>query len=440
MTTTVRHSSAPADALAPTAASLLEELLEPLAPRDFAVRLWDGTEVGGRAAGVRRFTLVIRRPAGLRALLTSKDVAAIGGAYVRGDLEVEGPLEAAIDLADELLRLAPPPALKVRLAALAWQLPRAADPAAPAPLAGARHSRERDAEAIRRHYDLDRAFFASFLDRALVYSCGVFATPETTLDEAQQAKLDRVCRKLRLAPGLRLIDVGCGWGALVRFAAERYGAIAHGITLSRAQAEAARSMLREAGLPEERARVEPLDYRDLPQEPAYERAVSIGMVEHVGEDRLPAYMQAIFRCLVPGGLLLNHGIAAPAGRAETGRGRFIDRYVFPDSEIPPIGAVVEQAERAGFELLDVESLRPHYALTLRRWLENLERNREPAIAAGGEAAYRLWRLYMTGCAQRFEAAQMTVQQALFARCRADGTHDGPWRREEIDWPAGPRPG
>lgn len=439
MAGTLRPPSRTSGALASTAAPLLEELLAPLAPRAFGIRLWDGSEIGGRADGEPSVTLVIRRPEGLRALLTSRDAVGIGGAFVRGEVDVEGSLDAAIGVADDLLRLAPPPSLKVRLAALAWRLPRPPDESAAIAGAGEKHSRARDDVAIRHHYDLDPAFYAAFLDRRMVYSCAYFERPDVTLDEAQEAKLDLVCRKLRLAPGMRLVDVGCGWGALVRFAAERYGAIAHGITLSRAQADAARAMLREAGLGEDRARVDRLDYRDLPAAPAYDRAVSIGMVEHVGEDHLRTYMEAAFRCLVPGGLFLNHGIAGFAGRAETDQGHFIDRYVFPDSECPPIGRIVDAAEKAGFEVLDVESLRPHYAATLRCWIANLERNRERAVAAAGEEAYRVWRLYMTGCARRFEAAGMTVHQELLSRCRADGTHDAPPTREDVYRPGAEPP-
>jgi cyclopropane-fatty-acyl-phospholipid synthase len=275
----------------------------------------------------------------------------------------------------------------------------------------------------------------------MVYSCAYFPTGTEDLDAAQEAKLEHICRRLRLRPGERLLDIGCGWGGLVQYAAERYGAEVTGITLSRPQAELAQQRIAAAGL-SGRCRIEVRDYRDLPTWPAFDKIVSVGMVEHVGGAKLPTYFASAYRCLRPGGLFLNHGIVrtrpAPAGdpaqwvrRLLWQDGAFIQRYVFPDSELVPPGETIRHAERAGFETRDVENLREHYALTVRHWIRRLEARRDQAVRLVGEPTYRVWRLYMSGCARAFTTGSIGVVQALFSKPEPSGVTRLPWTRADL---------
>jgi cyclopropane-fatty-acyl-phospholipid synthase len=313
---------------------------------------------------------------------------------------------------------------------------------------GRRHEAPRDRAAIRFHYDVGNDFYALWLDERMVYSCAYFpadaaratvAEVDAALEEAQRAKLDLICRKLRLRPGDRFLDVGCGWGALVMHAAEHYGVTALGITLSDAQASLARQRIAAAGLGA-RCRVEIRDYRQLPPEARFDRIASVGMVEHVGADMLPVYFSALHEALVPGGLLLNHGIVsvedarAPslAQRIEAvlwRRDAFIDQYVFPDGKLEPLRSVIGGAEGAGFETRDLESLREHYVLTLRAWVARLARNAERAVALTDERTYRIWRLYMIASAHGFSVGRINVVQALFSKRDSEGRSGVPLRRD-----------
>jgi cyclopropane-fatty-acyl-phospholipid synthase len=280
-------------------------------------------------------------------------------------------------------------------------------------------------------------FYALWLDGLMVYSCAYYESPSTSLEDAQAAKLDLVCRKLRLRPGERLLDVGCGWGALVIHAADHYGVRALGVTLSEAQASLASERVAVAGLGD-RCRIEIRDYRDLPAGETFDKIASVGMVEHVGVDHLPEYFGALHRALAPGGLLLNHGIVNATARRRGWRERlerriwkrdaFIDQYVFPDGKLGPLHAVIASAEAAGFETRDVESLREHYVLTLREWLRRLMRNRERAIALTDARTYRTWRLYMSASAHGFASARLNVVQTLLARPDSSGRAGLPLKR------------
>jgi cyclopropane-fatty-acyl-phospholipid synthase len=271
----------------------------------------------------------------------------------------------------------------------------------------------------------------------MVYSCAYYDSPDGDLEDAQVAKLDLVCRKLRLRDGERLLDVGCGWGALIIHAAERYGVAALGVTLSEAQASLARERIALAGLGD-RCRVEIRDYRDLPSGASFDKIASVGMVEHVGVEHLPEYFGALHRALAPGGLLLNHGIVNATARLLGWRQRlerrlwkrdaFIDQYVFPDGKLGPLHAVIAAGEAAGFETRDVEGLREHYALTLREWLRRLTGNAERAIALTDERTYRTWRLYLSASAHGFASGRLNVVQTLLAKPRQGGTVDLPLRR------------
>jgi cyclopropane-fatty-acyl-phospholipid synthase len=308
-----------------------------------------------------------------------------------------------------------------------------------AELKGAEHSKERDQEAIAYHYNLGSDFYRLFLDRRMVYSCGYFPTGQQDLDAAQEAKLEHTCRKLRLQPGERLLDIGCGWGGLIMYAAERFGVQALGITLSQPQAELANRRIAEAGL-SDRCKALVLDYRDLASQGPFDKIVSVGMVEHVGRKKLPEYFQSAWKGLRPGGLFLNHGITAAGKDKGSGslldrhlfqRGAFIRKYVFPDGELIPEGDMLGVAERTGFEVRDVESLREHYALTLRHWVRRLEAHREEALRLVDERTYRVWRLYMAGCSHAFTTARLSLHQALLSKPDAHGRSELPWNRGDL---------
>lgn len=427
------------DAAARETLRALERLLAAFAPRDFAVRLWTGDELPPSPGREARFVLVLSHPASLVRMFWPPGELTAAEAFVRGDWDVEGDLVAALSLRDrarlgprDLLALAPVAASLLRRSTPVALLRVAASPfsggfrARAARLRGARHSRRRDSDAVRRHYDAGNDFFALWLDARMVYSCAYFADPDRTLDEAQEAKLELVCRKLQLAPGERLLDIGCGWGGLVTWAAERHGVTALGITLSDAQAAFARERIAARGL-SGRCRVELADYRELRGE-RFDKIVSVGMIEHVGVARLPTYFRRASELLRPGGLFLNHGIAPVVPRDDSLRSRlfreggFVQRYVFPDGELPFLHETAAAAVAAGLELRDVESLREHYALTLRHWIARLERRRPEAERAVGAAAYRIWRLYMAGAASDFERGRNTVFQALYVK--PDGGRSG----------------
>ena len=371
-----------------------------------------------------RARVVVAGPDALARLLWPPSESALGEAYLRGDIDIEGDVWAAVEAGSsfDLRRLGRD---LPRLVRCGLRLRAGVTPAPglrrTAHLSGRAHSRARDLAAVRFHYDVGNEFYALWLDRRLVYSCAYFETPETTLDEAQEAKLDLICRKLRLRPGMRLLDIGCGWGSLVIFAAERYGVDATGITLSAPQAQRATAEIRRLGL-EGGARALVSDYRDLAQLGQFDAIASVGMFEHVGRERLPEYFRAALKALRPGGLFLNHGIATTATSTglrprwtRFGDGGFVGRYVFPDGELVTVEDAVEFARRAGFELHDVESLRPHYALTLKAWVERLEASADRARELVDEEVYRTWRIYMAAARRGFDDGSLDVAQLLLAR-------------------------
>ena len=440
----VSPSLAPAAEEAAARASLkvLARVFGDCDQRDFAVRLWNGQVWSPAPELAPRFTIVLRHPGALRRMFLPPTELNLGEAFVRGDFDVEGDLVACTGLADAVQAVFTSPTRWLPLGRLLTSLPDLRLEAQPwrgaAQLRGAEHSPGRDQQAVVYHYDLPGEFYALFLDQRMQYSCGYFPTGEETLDAAQEAKLDHICRKLRLQPGERLLDIGCGWGGLVGFAAERYGVEALGITLSPSQLGWARQRLAAAGLAG-RCRIELQDYRALGRQ-QFDKIVSVGMFEHVGRRNLPEYFRQAYKLLKPGGLFLNHGIAGmylpPAGLLgslghrvfERGRG-FIGNYVFPDGELEPVSEVNLVAERAGFEVRDVESLREHYAQTLRHWHRALGEKREAALQLVDEPTYRVWRLYTAGCAHAFDVARLNVYQSLLLKPGAQGRSGLPWSRK-----------
>jgi cyclopropane-fatty-acyl-phospholipid synthase len=401
----------------PVAAVLRPTLAAALPERSFRLRFWDGSALPPTRGGGDPPVIVVRSPRALARLLRTPGELGLARAYVAGELDLDGDLEALVAARDEL-RVRPLSrsdrlrALRAaaRVGALGLHAP--APPASEAHVTGRRRSRARDAAAVRHHYDVPEAFYRLVLGPTMVYSCAVFAHPDEDLDAAQERKLERLCRKLRLRPGERLLDVGCGWGSLVLHAAAHHGVRAVGVTLSPPQAETARARVRAAGL-EDRCEIRVADYREVDDGP-YDKVVSVGMYEHVGRDQLPVYAGRLAALVRPGGLVLNHGITKLRPGVDD-PDTFIARYVFPDGQLHPLTDLLVALEAAGLELRDVESLREHYGLTLRAWTRNLARHREAAIAAAGEERERIWRLYMSGSALAFERGDVSVFQTLAAR-------------------------
>lgn len=425
----------------------LERFFGPPAERSFAVRFWDGS-TEAPADRAPDFTLVLGHSGALRRALLPPTDARMGSAVVLGHIDIEGDIEAAAAVGQTVRNGTEGLFGLFGLCVHAARLPRGEDPGLREARDGNRrrhlrgrvHSTSRDADAVRSHYDVGNRFFESFLDSRMVYSCGYFRNGDETLDEAQEAKLDLICRKLRLREGDRLLDIGCGWGGLVVFAAERYGVHATGVTLSPSQAKLAQQRVAEAGLGE-RCRIEVVDYREFEPTRRFDKVASVGMVEHVGRAQLPTYFTNVARLLRPGGLFLNHGIVSlePSRRGPrhvarrwlARRHSFIQRFVFPDSELVSPAEVTRPGELAGLELRDVENLREHYATTLRRWVRRLEAAEERAVREVGEATYRVWRLYMAASAHLFASGQIGIIQSLWGKLDGIGRVDVPTTREDV---------
>jgi cyclopropane-fatty-acyl-phospholipid synthase len=402
-------------------------------PRGFDIRLWDGRVVPG--AGRPDLTVVINSPGALRRMLRPPVELALGEAYLRGDFDLEGELWRAGPALEASRAATNSPGDLHALVKLWRELPREharstvgqGYGAGPARIEASQRSREWDRAGIQYHYDAGNDFFQLFLDRRMVYSCAYFPTGTEDIHQAQERKLDYICRKLRLRGGERLFDVGCGWGALVIHAASRYGVKALGVTLSEQQHELANRRIAEAGVGH-LAQVRLMDYRDV-RPAAFDKIASVGMFEHVGRERLPEYFDHLYRILKPGGLFLNHGIAghprrgSPAARLLrgvlepylVGGSTFRQRYVFPSGGLVPVSEANLVAQRRGFEVRDVENLREHYSLTLRWWAQRLEQRKQDAVRIGGERMYRLWRLYMGIASWQFGRGEFDLCQSLLLR-------------------------
>jgi cyclopropane-fatty-acyl-phospholipid synthase len=415
-------------------ASAFRSLLGPPS-RGFEVALWDGSVLPAAGAAPKG-RLVFRSPAAADVLVPPASEIRAAEAFTAGILDIEGDTLGVLEAAARWK--GPPLTAKAAHAAATGWLQRAHKALSPK-LHGRRHSPARDRDAVQYHYDVSDEFYRLFLGPSMVYSCAFFARPEATLEEAQEAKLELVCRKLDLTPGERLLDVGCGWGGLVTHAVQRYGVGGLGITLSEHQLTAARARL--AALPTHHMEVRAADYRQL-GDLVFDKVASVGMMEHVGSERLDAYFEAMFRATKPGGLFLNHAIAGLPTPRQTipwlsrEGGGFIRRYIFPDSELIPVARVTEAAERAGFEVRDLESLREHYAETLAHWLHRLEQGFPEAVRLVGEERARAWRLYLASSSVAFRLGEVSVFQLLLVRPGPDGRASVPRTRER--WYAAPR--
>ncbi len=410
----------------------VQAFVEGLLGRDLPVRIraYDGADVGPKDAPT---TVVIRSSDAFSRMVTAPGELGLARAYVAGDIDIEGDIygllelrrllpEVRFSLGDilELVKL-------VGFRRLRWLPPPPEEHRASG---GRLHSKRRDADAVSHHYDVSNEFYELVLGPSMTYSCAVFRNPSETLEQAQANKYELICRKLGLRPGMRLLDIGCGWGGMVIHAAEHHGVEAVGITLSQNQVDYARKRVAEAGLTD-RVEIRLQDYRDVDDGP-FDAISSIGMFEHVGLARLGLYFDQINRLLRPGGRVLNHAISrtATGRRTRVARGGFIDRYVFPDGELHEVGTVISAFQDRGLEVRHMENLREHYALTLRRWVANLEANWERAVAETSEGRARVWRLYMAGSAVMFEQNQIHVDQVLAVKTPESGESGMPLRP---DW-------
>ncbi len=403
------------------------------------MRLWNGISLklgkGITQDLSQSFILIWRNPNILSSIVFGRDPLRLANAYFRGDIDIEGDFFAAVSLKDHLhiIKLS----LYNRLVAIisALKLPARIDAqnyrdSLTYSRAIKAHSKIENRDAVQFHYDVSNDFYALWLDSAMIYSCAYFEKADATLEQAQQAKLEHICRKLILKPGEQLLDIGCGWGALVIYAAQHFGVKAHGITLSQQQFELATARIKAAGL-EKQVTLSLCDYRDIKGTGIYDKIVSVGMFEHVGLKNLPLYFSTVHRLLKPSGLFLNHGITHDVeGWEKTLSTEFINRYIFPDGQLDTVSNIQRAMEKEKFEISDVESLRPHYALTLRQWVSRLENHHEEALRYVTESTYRVWRLYMAACALEFEKGRIGIYQIL-ANKREIGQSSLPLTRKHI---------
>ena len=428
---TTSRSAPPLNGLAARAHSALAGIAGgALATLPVTLRFWDGSELPGPAGAP---ACVVRRPVALAYLLHEPNQLGLARAWVTGSLDVDGDIEAVLATRHAFDGVHVTARDRARLALEAVRAggrrvllpPPVPDVEAPR-RHGRRHSRARDRTSVRHHYDVSNRFYQLVLGPTMVYSCAYFASPDDSLEAAQERKLELICRKLALQPGERLLDIGSGWGSLLIHAAREHGVRGVGVTLSEPQVALARERIRAAGL-EDRVEVRVADYRELRDGP-FDKVASVGMYEHVGRSELETYVRKVHELLRPGGLFLNHGITQ-LDATPPDDDTLISRYVFPDGELHPVNDVLGAMQASDFELRDAESLREHYPLTLRAWVRNLMASWDACVAEVGEARARVWQLYMVGSAQAFEAAEISVYQVLAARGGAP--HGLPLRRTEL---------
>jgi cyclopropane-fatty-acyl-phospholipid synthase len=393
-----------------------------IVPLRICLNFWDRDRITNfgswpTAKASADLTFTIHHPGVVRSLFLNRDVMVIPDSYLTGLIDVEGSLEQLLPVVQRCSA----PVLSF------WQLVQTAIAAfCLPPLPGTvsiqtpwkwlkAHTRDRDKLTVQHHYDLGNDFYRIWLDPHMVYSCAYFVHEQMSINKAQEAKLDLICRKLKLSPGETLLDIGCGWGALLRWAVEHYGVNGYGITLSQEQLEYNQKINSEYGL-SDRIQVDFLDYRELPSAPTFDKIVSVGMVEHVGYANYGTYFQRILNCLKPGGLFLNHCITAACQWNGSSLGeKFINRYIFPDGELVMLSKMLEVAERAGWEIVDVDAWRWHYMMTLQAWVNNLDAAAGQITARLGERKFQIWRLYLLGCARAFENNYQGIYQTVLRR-------------------------
>jgi cyclopropane-fatty-acyl-phospholipid synthase len=378
-----------------------------------SLTLWNGRTI--RSGDNPSLELTVRSPQALMSL-ANPSLGQIARAYVEGDLDLGGDIRQTIRAGEELVA-GDSTTYNRRSNMWKWW----------------RHTKPADRKAIQHHYDVGNEFYGLWLDANRVYSCAYFRTQDDSLDLAQEQKLDHICRKLDLKPGERFLDIGCGWGGLIVWAARNFDVKALGITLSDEQHDFATQRIRELGL-EGRCEVRLMDYRDVPESQPFDKIASVGMFEHVGKRNLPAYFGKINRLLRPGGVVLNHGITTNSlddAELGSGIGEFVDQYVFPGGELVHVARVLSEMSAQGLEPWDAECLRPHYAKTLWTWVSRLEARQEEARRIVGERLYRIWRIYMAGSAHAFDRGWISIFQILGARPLADGSLPYPLTREHV---------
>jgi cyclopropane-fatty-acyl-phospholipid synthase len=378
-----------------------------------AVELWNGKTL--RLADQPTVTLKINKPQELLHLALPS-LGQLARSYVTRGLDLSGPMREIIGMGERLCEMDVLTNKKSRRAPFRWK-----------------HSKPIDRKNISHHYDVSNDFYALWLDVQRVYSCAYFKRDDDTLELAQTQKLEHICRKLNLQPKEDFLDIGCGWGGLILWAAEHYGVRATGITLSQNQHDYVLAQIQARGL-HERVTVHLMDYRDIPEDLLFDKIASVGMFEHVGRQNLPKYFAKIYRLLKPGGLVMNHGITSSGlGNAGLGSGisDFIDEYVFPGGELVHVSQVVESLSAHGLECWDVECLRPHYARTLWHWVDRLEDRAQQAKEIVGEEKYRIWQIYMAGSAHAFERGWMSIFQILGGKALPNGKMPYPLTREHV---------
>lgn len=376
-----------------------------------ALSLWDGSTINPK--GTAKIHLTLKSPQAISSLVRPT-LGKIAKAYVEGQIDIEGDVRETIQIGERLVS-DHASTYQRRSAVFNWW----------------RHTRPADRRAIQHHYDVGNEFYGLWLDRNRVYSCAYFKTDDDNLDLAQEQKLDHICRKLALKPGERFLDIGCGWGALIIWAARHYGVKATGITLSDEQHAYANQRIRELEL-EDCCEARLMDYRDVATEQPFDKIASVGMFEHVGKKNLPVYFEKIFSLLKPGGLVMNHGITTNSldDRAlGSDIGKFVDEYVFPGGELVHVSRVIREMSTQGLEMWDTECLRPHYAKTLWDWVSRLEAKAGRARELVGERRYRIWRIYMAGSAYAFERGWISIFQILAGKPLEDGSLPHPLTRE-----------
>ncbi len=416
---------------------LLEEFFGDSPFKDFAFKLWDGTVWKPEGAGEPVFTVILNHPKTLANMLVFPVDRRLGESYIYGEFDVEGDMIALFSMETHIERkykqMVKRPAFWGKIISLLnakVKFQKLHSTRKAARLRGKIHSIERDKQAISYHYDVSNEFYSLWLDELMNYSCAYFRDWNEDIHTAQKNKLELICRKLRLREGEKVLDIGCGWGGFLIYAAQKYGIKGYGITLSKNQYEYANEKIKELGL-QDRIRVDYRDYREMEEWASFDKIVSIGMFEHVGKEMLEEYFRRAYKLLKHGGLFLNHGITRRKPRKTPARWSFSATYIFPDGELQSISHTLAVAEKVGFEVRDVENLREHYAKTLWHWAKRLEENREKALQYVDEVVYRTWRMFLTGSSYGFKSELFGLHQALLVKNFPDGSNNLPINREDL---------